>query len=399
MLRSIIISPDPEVITRVEDIISRVGRVVILRTFDSYPLSHDLERILRVQAPQIVFLSIESLSRAIEIVTAIGEIRPGVQVIAIDKHCDPAALLDLMRVGVREMLTDPFDTDNFISTLARVRELLEKSPPVFDSTDLLFSFLPAKQGSGATTIALNTSIALSRLPETNVLLADFDLNSGLIGFMLKLDGNYTVYDAAENAAKMDDHLWPQLVARVDKLDVLPAGVLDPGTRIEPAQVRQLLAFGRRFYKVICLDLSGNMEKFSLEIMGESKQIFVVCTAEIPALHLARQKISFLQGMDLGDRVAVLVNRSQKRPVITVSQIEALLGVPVYATFLNDYRGVHKALTAGREVEADSELGRQFTRLSQSMIDKKPPSQQRPPKRRFLEFISVFPGRYSFNEDK
>jgi Flp pilus assembly CpaE family ATPase len=131
-----------------------------------------------------------------------------------------------------------------------------------------------------------------------------------------------------------------------------------------------------------------MEKFSIEVMQESRKIFLVCTPEIPTLHLARQKFSLLASMDLQDRVAVLLNRSQKRPVITTAQIEQLLGVPVYMEFPNDYRGVHNALTAGREVEADSELGRQFSTLSYQMTDRTPPSKVQQTKRRFLEYFSV-----------
>ena len=71
-----------------------------------------------------------------------------------------------------------------------------QNPPVFESTDSVFAFLPAKAGSGATTIAVNTSLALSRLPDTNVLLMDLDLNSGLAGFMLLLNQTtYSIVDA------------------------------------------------------------------------------------------------------------------------------------------------------------------------------------------------------------
>jgi hypothetical protein len=101
------------------------------------------------------------------------------------------------------------------------------------------------------------------------------------------------------------------VASIGKLDVLPAGQLDPQTRIDPMQIRQLISFARRFYSSICIDLSGNMEKFSIEVMQDAKKIFIVCTPEIPSLHLARQNLSLLQSMDLGDKVAILMNRALK----------------------------------------------------------------------------------------
>src|ERR1700720_2907789 len=113
---------------------------------------------------------------------------------------------------------------------------------------------------------------------------------------------------------MDESFIASMVARLDKLDVLHAGKLNPDFRVEPTQIRHLMEFMRRNYGALCFDLSGNLERYSLEIMHESKRIFLVCTPEIPSLHLAKEKYLSLIQLDLGDRVAVLLNRSQKRPL-------------------------------------------------------------------------------------
>jgi pilus assembly protein CpaE len=368
--------------------IAKSGRVGLVKTADRYLQEFDLERFLRANAPQVVFLSIEHLSRAMEVLRGIEQTLPGIQVVAVDRTCDPAVLLDLMHIGVREFLAYPFDGASFMAAVARLEEVLEKRPALVDVSDNVFSFLPSKTGSGTTTLCLNVAVSLSALTDTHALLMDLDLNQGLIGFMLKLDNVYTIYDAAENAAKLDEHLWPQLVASRANLDVLPAGRLDPQTRVDPLQLRQLIAFARRFYKGICIDLSGNMEKFSLEVMQESKRIFLVCTPEIPSLHLARQKFNLLQALDLGERVVVLLNRSQKRPVISTNHIEQLLGVPVYQEFPNDYRGVHEALTAGRSVDSNSDLGRQCSQLAHAMMDKKMMTRPVRKGKKFLEYFAI-----------
>ncbi len=49
------------------------------------------------------------------------------------------------------------------------------------------------------------------------------------------------------------------------------------------------------------------------------------------------------------------------------------------------------MTAGRWVETSSELGRQFTSLAQCMLEAKTaPAPE--PKKRFIEFFSVVPGK-------
>lgn len=396
MLRAVTISPDVKLAQQLSEVAVRLGRLEIVRTADRYLSGYELERFLRATAPQVVFVSIELMSKAMEVIRETEHLLPAVQIVAIERASDPDALLDLMRNGVREVLRYPFDSGSFLAAATRLEEVLARKPAVWDSTDMVFSFLPAKAGAGTSTMALNAAVALSKQPDTRVLLSDLDLNSGLLAFMLKLDTGYTIYDAAESVDKLDENLWPQLISSFGKLDVLPAGRLDPQARIDPMQIRRLISFARRFYRAICLDLSGNMEKFSLDAMQESKRIFVVCTPEIPTLHLARQKIQLLSSMDLGERVGVLLNRVQKRPVITTQQIEQLLGVPVFMDFPNDYPGVHRALASGREVDPASELGRQFTQLSYSMLEKTPPRLGSAKKKKFLEFFSLSPARVPVN---
>lgn len=393
MLRAIIVSPDQELGERLEDRLIGAGQVAIARRLDRYPTTIEVVRFIRAHAPQIVFLSIENLDSAFAVVSAIEANSPGVQVVAIHRVCDPRILLELMRAGIREFLALPFDVQPLQETLARVEDLIQKKPPSIPVTDLVFSFLPSKAGVGTSTIALNVAYALSRQPDMQVLLSDFDLNSGMMRFMMKLDNPYSVIDACQNAFQMDDQLWPKMVSSSGHLDIMHAGHLSPEARIEPPQIRHLLEFARRNYRAICVDLSGNLEKYSLEIMHECKQIFLVCTPEISSLHLAREKYMYLKTLDLAGRVGVLLNRAQKRSVISPAQVEELLGVSVLTTFQNDYQAVQKALSAGRHVEPGSELGKQFSNLAKSIVEpqKSVPAE---PKKRLIEYFSLLPARYN-----
>jgi len=392
MLRAIVVSPDQELGESLEDLFYELGHIGVSRNLERYPTTLDLTRVMRAHAPHVIFVSIVDLAKALDLVREVETSHPGVQFVAIHRVCEPPVLLELMRAGVREFLAPPFDRQVVLELAARLEETAEKKPPAVDSSELIFSFLPSKAGVGASTLALNTASALSRLPDIEVLLADFDLNCGMQRFMLKLDTAFSLIDAVEHAAHMDENLWPQLVAHSGNLNVLHAGKMNPGYRIEPAQVRHLLEFVRRNYHAMCIDLSGNMEKYSIEVMHESKRIFLVCTPEIPSLHQAREKYQYLRGLDLGDRISILLNREQKRNVISPAQVEKLLGLPVHMSFPNDYVGVHRALTDGRHVDSGSDLGKQFTKLARSLAER-PVAPKESPKR-LLEYFSMAPARYS-----
>jgi pilus assembly protein CpaE len=391
MLKGILICPDVDLNERLEAVLHAIGVVNISRTLDHYPNSLELLRFLRAHAPHVIFVSTESTVKALEIAREVEKNTPGVQVVAVSRFCDPQILLEVMRAGIREFISLPFDRPALTEALFRIKGALEERPPEIEATDQVFCFLPSKAGVGTSTIALNASIAMSRLPNTNVLLTDFDLNSGMVRFMLKLDNTYCVTDAAEHSLDMDESLWPSMVTSINNLDVLHAGKLNPDFRVEPTQIRHLMEFMRRNYGALCFDLSGNLERYSLEIMHESKRIFLVCTPEIPSLHLAREKYLYLKQLDLSDRVCVLLNRCQKRPLITAQQIEQLLGLPVHMSFPNDYQGVQRALTMGSWVESNTDLGKQFNLLAQSMIGNKQMGQS-DSKKKFIEFFSVAPGR-------
>jgi pilus assembly protein CpaE len=386
-MRSIIISPDAGLAKQLESAVSVFSDVTICRRLDHYPPQTELQRTLRVQAPEVVFLSFESPAGAREVIKLIESEAAGVQVVAIHPSCDAAVMRDTMRAGVREFLAPPFERESLSEALRHVKDLVQRRPPSQALTSQIFSFLPSKAGVGTSTLALNISAALAREPDRHVLLSDFDLNSGMLRFMLKIDNEFCVLNAVENAATMDEDMWPQLVTAFGSLDIAHSGGINPNVRIDPAQVRNLIQFARRAYHALCFDMSGNLERYSLEIMQESKRIILVCTPEVPSLHLAKEKMTFLKSAGLDDRIIVVLNRCPKTAVLNKATVEELLRRPVARTFANDYQRVNRAITAGRFVEQDSELGKQFEDFARELLGIAPVSQPET-KRKFLDFFAV-----------
>ena len=130
---------------------------------------------------------------------------------------------------------------------------------------------------------------------------------------------------------------------------------------------------------------------------ESKKVFLVCTPEIPSLHLAREKYQYLHSLDLGDRVTVLLNRCGKRNVLSTPQIEDLLGLPVQFTFPNDYHSVNQAMAEARPAEASSDFGKGCAALATAMLEHKTPATS--DKKRFIEFFTISPSRQSLEGRK
>ncbi len=344
-----------------------VGWVTISRALNHYPNELNLTRLVRATCPELVFLSLESLDQALEAASLLDEIAPGIQIVALSHTCDTRLLEALIHSGIREFLQFPFCEKKVLEAATRAHAILLRKPIAIASTDLFFSFLPSKAGNGASTIALNTSIAMARTPDTRVLLADLDLNSGVLQFLLKLEHRFSVLDAAMRADELDEEVWPELVHTTGNLDLLPAGEFNVGARLEPEQIHHVFDFARRYYKTIVVDLSGNLEQYSIEIMRESKRIFMVCSAEFSSIHLARRKYQLLRTHDLADRISLVLNRSESDAMVPTAEIEDMVGIPVSFSFSNDYRGVLDSVFRGKAVEETSKLGRQFTSFARSLL--------------------------------
>jgi Flp pilus assembly CpaE family ATPase len=360
-LKSIIICPDGQLVNQLYQSFQDIGGIHVAKDFDYFPDESELLRTVATLCPHVVFLGIEDVEKSIEVARFFEREAPQAQVIVFSLQADNKVLVQLMRAGIREFLAPPFHHGNVGETLARVRTQAAKNPVQQGATEFVYCFLPSKAGSGTTTTAVNAAIALSKERDTKTLLVDLDLNSGLSRFMLKLDNPYSVLDAAEHAAKLDEQLWGQLVTSRGNLDVLHAGKINPGVRVDSKQIRDMMDFARRQYQAICVDLSGNMEKYSFEVMQESRKIFLVCTPE---------RYQFLQKLDLGAKVSILVNRMTKRPLISAEHIAQQLGLPVEMSLPNDYTGVHRALTLGQEVDPKSELGQNYAKLAFAMLERR-----------------------------
>jgi Flp pilus assembly CpaE family ATPase len=172
------------------------------------------------------------------------------------------------------------------------------------------------------------------------------------------------------------------------MDILHAGRVNPNIRVEPALFHSLIQFMRRNYQALAFDMSGNLERYSIEVMQESRQIFLVCTPEIPSLHLAREKLGFLKTIGLDSKISLLLNRVPKKSPFTVPQVEELVGSKVAASFCNDYFAVSRATTAGQVLDPESTIGRECTAFAAGLADRRSSAPTEKKTKKFLELFNV-----------
>ncbi len=391
-MRAVLISPNPAERTAFESAARVCGdRLTISRVLDDYPEPETLSRIVRAWAPETVILSMSQPEKAASLSLHLHREFEGIQLIGIHNAPDPEIFRKALHVRMRELVTPPFDPQRLSDLLDFIAADLRERPVKIGTTDRFFAFLPAKSGVGASTVAANTSWALSKSPDTPVLLADFDLSSGIAGFLFNAQHEHSVTDAINLANSLDEEAWRRLVKRAGNIDLLlsDAPRLPEHQNHNHKRVANLIEFARRNYSVINADLPDSFDDLSLDVMREANRIFLVTTPELPALRMAKLKALMLQKLELEDKTVLLVNRMTKKSELTEEEIEKTVGLPIFTTFGCEYYDVTAAAMKARPAV---KLAPGFAAFAAKLLQQKIVSV---PKRRFIERFAVVPARYAF----
>ena len=92
MLKGIIICEDQELTDRLCRVLGTTEKISIMRRFSEYPDSIEPRRMLRTQAPDVIFLSFESTGKALELLKSVESEGNRALVIGISSRPDVAML-------------------------------------------------------------------------------------------------------------------------------------------------------------------------------------------------------------------------------------------------------------------------------------------------------------------
>ncbi len=348
--------------------IKSTGVFQVLSQFNSYPSPQTLEIRLRQTKPDVILLDLATdLDVACELIRWVSSLNFQTHVVGLHVRNDSEAVLRSLRIGASEFLYAPFEVRVQNEAATRLRRLLEPSPEERLEPGTIVAFASAKPGSGASTLAAQTAFALARATSKRVLLADFDLMGGMIGFYLKLSNTRSLLDALHSAERLNEGIWPSLVAMADGLDILPAPETPHAGPVDGARLHAVLEHARMNYDWIIIDLPLVFQRLSLMTISESDRAFLITTSELPSLHLARKAVTLLEQLGFPkERFQIMINRINRRDEIAGSDIERLFNCGVDARIPNDYFSLHRAVTLGQPVESHCELGRAIESLARRL---------------------------------
>lgn len=378
IIQGLILTADPSCATEVREHAAAAHPRLFLRSVQELSDESELDSLLRIYSPSILFLDMDDVELAEYVCGVVRGRIPHAQIIGFARDLSKEVLLAAVRYSLRDVLQCPLTGLSINSAIQRAIEQLDASGHGHGSNrNQIFCFLPAKAGSGASTLAIHSAAALSKIAQDDrkAALLDLDFECGVVDFLLNEPYEQGVKHLLEFSDNIDEGLWKRAVQTTGKLDVVRTGSEGRAVKATSQQIRGLLAYARANYDFTCLDLPEQLNEASMAALEFCDAVLLVCTPDLASAHMTRRRVSLLREYGFNRQVRVILNRNQSKSQLSKKEIEELLGTEVFAIIDNDYQGLQNAILKGRLMETGSSLGKQFGQLAQRLAGIGPSKKQ------------------------
>lgn len=265
---------------------------------------------------------------------------PDTALVLLTAALDPTLMLEAMRSGITECLTEPLTEEALVAALGRVSS--QKQP---EAGGEIYAFLGAKGGIGTTTLAVNAATALARRGE-RTLYIDLHVAGGDAAVFLGAEPRFSVTDALDNIHRLDESLFKTLIVPTNaKVDLLASSSQSVVWNADAKRIHRLLEFVKKHYRFIVID-AARSDATVLDSFEGTARIVLVTNQELATLRNGSRMASLLRQRYGAARVMVVANRFDAGADITEKDIERVIGSSVKHAVPNDYRASLDALTHG-----------------------------------------------------
>jgi pilus assembly protein CpaE len=281
-----------------------------------------------------------------------------------------------LRAGADDYLVKPFHQAEL---LARMRGLLSR----FDANSgaaargrppmgKMIAFYGAKGGVGATTIAINTAIAMHAGLDRKVALVDAVLQFGDHRVFLDLGNDRKSVTDLMAVAQADVDLLKSVLVKHDSgVDLLLAPTSpEEADLITPERFAGILTMLRSMYDYVIVDVDKRLGDLVLSVLDHADEVHIVMTADLSCLKNVRLVLEALRKVGFDPkRLKLVLNRSNAFTGVSVSAAEGALKREFETKIPNEYRIAISAQNTGSPFnysKPDSALSKEIIDLAQAI---------------------------------
>ena len=271
---------------------------------------------------------------------------PKIAIILLCATQSPEFLINSMRLGVREVLPSPADSEALQAAVTRIEAKLTNGQ--VKTPGKILAFMPCKGGSGATFLATNIGYQLSETK--SVLLIDLNLQFGdALSFVHESKAASTLTDVAHEIHRLDASFLAASTVKIkNNYSILSApDDLTKAMEVKPEHINAILNLAVSQYDYILLDVSRNFDTFSIKALDRAYRIFPVLQANLPSLRNAHKILSTFKSLGYAaEKVEFIVNRFEKGTDIAIGDIQRMLGTDNLRIVPNSYKEVNTSINHG-----------------------------------------------------
>jgi pilus assembly protein CpaE len=361
MLSALVISEDSTVSLALRELAVESKKVSILKSSARSPATpYEMARLFNTYAPELTFIDLRDPVEGLSLLKLVLGCDSSAVVIGLTSQLPTSWRQRFDEYGLAGYLELPMNVEDFercvVKAIRKVKVAISEK---------VVAFLPAKAGSGSTTIALNIAGALAAL-NRKVLLLEADLNSGVLSTMLNIPPSMSITDVLARSSSLDLSSWSDAVIQSAGIDLLLTNTAN--TRVLPTWLNyhQLLRFALSRYQHIIADLPEVINSATEELVCRAHALMVVCTPEMLSLTLTRRRLTELHQREIAvDRIRVVLNRWHPNDM-SIEEIGAFLKHKVAVVLPNDYRSVNTAVLQGSLIAGNCKLGRAITAFAREL---------------------------------
>jgi pilus assembly protein CpaE len=264
---------------------------------------------------------------AVEDVDRLAEVcDPATKVVVVGRVNDVELYRELMRRGVSEYLVAPVNPLHLIETISGLYLDPDAAP-----IGRVIAFMPARGGSGSSTLAHNVGWCTAEQLRINTTIIDLDLPFGTAGLDFNEEPAQGVFDALSAPERLDDVLLDRLLLKTgEHLSLLASpALLERGFDAGPLAYEAVLDAVRRITPCIVADLPHSWTPWIRQTLLAADEIIVVATPDLASLRCGRAYFELLRKNRPNDAPPKLVINQvgmPRRPEIPVKDFAETLGV-------------------------------------------------------------------------
>ncbi len=301
--------------------------------------------------PDIGMVAIDAdPQKALELVSRLATTSPDCAVLVLSSSNDGNLILQALRAGAKEFLTQPPRLEDLLAALNRIGERRFGRGDARQRGSQVIAVAGAIGGVGTTSLAINLGCILARDPQNSVALIDLDMCLGDADVFLDTIPDYTLVDVAQNVTRLDFALLKRsLTKHSSGLYLLPRPVqLEDVALITPDDLQRVIGLLKATFTHLVLDLSKGYTPIDLIALEMADQILLTTQLDLPCLrNVVRLMMSFGNMNGLADKVKIIVNRvGLESGQITLKKAEETIGKDIFWQLPNDYRTMIEARNNG-----------------------------------------------------